>query len=114
MTIKELSELVTDFRDERDWKQFHNLKDLSAAIAIEASELQEEFLWKSDEEIRDKLKDNKDGIEDEVADILAYLLSFCDIAKIDPCESLIRKLKKNAVKYPITKSKGSNKKYNQL
>ena len=111
--LKELQKKIINFRDERDWKQFHNPKDLSQAISIEASELLEHFLWVSQEDSHNAVLKNKDAIADEMADIFAYLLSLSDVTGIDLGEALITKLEKNKEKYPIDKVKGSSKKYTE-
>lgn len=112
--IDKLKEKLVQFRDERDWKQFHNPKDLAQAISIEASELQEHFLWISQEKSHKVVEENKEVIADEMADIFAYLLSLSDIAGIDLEEALLNKLEKNNKKYPIEKAKGKTTKYNKL
>lgn len=96
------------FRDERNWKQFHNPKDLAIAIQLEASELLEEFLWKTSEE------GNVDKIKDELADVISYILLFAKHYEIDLEEIILEKIEKNKLKYPVEKSKGNAKKYNEL
>lgn len=108
MSLTELSHLIVAFRDERDWRQFHTPRQLSAALAIEAAELQEKMLWSSDREV-DEYLETKEGhraVSDELADVLIYALSFCDIAGIDPGAAVRVKLEKNAVKYPVEESRG--------
>lgn len=112
--MKKLLDLTINFRDDRDWKQFHNPKDLAQAISIESAELLEHFLWHSQEASVQIVEDHKEAIADEMADILAYLLSLSDIAGIDLEEALINKLKKNAIKYPIHLAKGTSTKYTKL
>jgi len=111
--INDLKKKLVQFRDEREWKQFHNPKDLSQAISIEASELLEYFLWVSQEESHDIVLKNRDKIADEMADIFAYLLSLSDVTDINLGEALLNKLEKNKEKYPIDKVKGSSKKYTE-
>ena len=115
-SVSVLKEKVTKFRDERNWLKFHNPKDLSIALSIEAAELQELFLWKDEQSSKRVRKDTKrmERIEEEMADIGIYLLSLADVLDVDLSEALIRKLAQNALKYPIVKSKGSSKKYNEL
>jgi NTP pyrophosphatase (non-canonical NTP hydrolase) len=96
------------FRDERNWKQFHNPKDLAIAIQLEASELLEEYLWKTSEE------GNVDKIKDELADVISYILLFAKHYEIDLEEIILEKIEKNKLKYPVEKSKGNAKKYNEL
>ncbi len=112
--LNKLKEKLVEFRDERNWKQFHNPKDLSQAISIEASELLEHFLWVSQENSNKIVQDYKEDIADEMADILAYLLSLSDVTGIDLGEALLKKLEKNKIKYPIEKAKGIATKYNKL
>lgn len=102
-----ISELIK-FRDERDWAQFHNPKDLSLALSIEASELNELFLWKSAEDA------NLDKVKKELADILSYALLLAEKYNLDVKQIVLDKIKENNEKYPIDKAKGSAKKYNEL
>jgi len=106
---------VLKFRDDRDWKQFHNPKDLAISISLEANELLECFQWKTADEIAQLIhSDEKIKIEEEIADIAMYLLSFCDIAEINLKDAISAKLEKNNEKYPIEKCKGKHAKYNLL
>jgi NTP pyrophosphatase (non-canonical NTP hydrolase) len=100
------------FRDERDWRQFHTLKNLAAAIAIEAAELQEVLLWSS--EADEPCSADLEGLRDELADILIHCANFASLAGIDIASALKVKFEKNAAKYPPEKSKGSAAKYNTL
>ncbi len=102
---------VLDFRDERDWKQFHNPKDLALSISLEASELLELFQWKDSDEA---VSVNRDKMAEELADILSYVISFADVMDFDLDEILLAKLEKNAKKYPVELSKGSKEKYTVL
>lgn len=106
--LASLTQLLTEFRDKRDWKQFHNPKDLALAISIEASELLEVFLWKAPNEV------SEEKIKDEVADVLAYLLLFADSYGIDIEQVLLEKIKRNELKYPVEKAKGNATKYDAL
>lgn len=99
---------LTKFRDERDWNQFHNPKDLSIALSIESNELLEQFLWKKDSEA------NKDKLKEELADVFAYAFLLADKLQLDVEEIVLEKIKLNGLKYPVDKSKGSAKKYNEL
>jgi NTP pyrophosphatase (non-canonical NTP hydrolase) len=105
-------EIVTQelikFRNERDWEQFHNPKDLAIALSIEANELLELYLWKNSNDA------DLEKIKDELADVFAYSLLLADKYKLDVKEIVLNKIRKNADKYPIDKSKGSAKKYNEL
>lgn len=114
MTIDELQARIRQFRDERDWLQFHNHKDMAAALAIEAAELQELFLWKQGAEIEKVSADKQEMLQDELADVAVYLLELADNLGIDLGQAILHKLEKNAAKYPIHKAKGSSAKYNEL
>ena len=103
-----ITDRIKKFTEERDWAQFHNAKDLALAISIEASELNECFLWKSADE------GNVDKIKDELADILIYALLFADKYDFDLNEIISQKLDKNEKKYPVDKAKGNAKKYTDL
>jgi NTP pyrophosphatase (non-canonical NTP hydrolase) len=99
------------FRDARDWKQFHTTKDLALAISIEAAELNELFLWKTVEESE---KVSREKLREEIADILAYTLMLAGKHGFDVREMVLDKIRKNNEKYPVDKSKGSARKYNEL
>jgi NTP pyrophosphatase (non-canonical NTP hydrolase) len=104
----QLTDLLLQFREERNWAQFHNTKDLALAISIEASELNELFLWKQASEAdRHKLKE-------EVADILSFLLLLAHEEKLDLNQIVKDKIAQNALKYPVAKAKGNAKKYTDL
>ena len=105
---------IRNFRDERDWAQFHNPKDMAIAISIEASELLEHFLWKTPEESEQRIVDKREEISDEIADIAVYLFELADNLNIDLTDAIENKMKKNAAKYPVDKSKGSHAKYTEL
>jgi len=115
-TVSALRKRVEKFRDERDWGKFHNPKDLSIALTIESSELEEVFLWKNRTEIGMLSRDNTqlERVAEEMADIAIYLLSLSSVLKVDLSEAIDRKLTQNERKYPVDKSKGSSKKYNEL
>jgi len=112
--IKNITKKIIEFRDKRDWKQFHNPKDLAISLNLEASELLEHFQWKNENEINEYLKKNKTHVAEELADIMYWVLLISNDLKIDIIKSLEIKMNKNKKKYPIKKSKGNNKKYNQL
>lgn len=95
--MKNLTEKINEFRDERDWRQFHNSKDLALSLSLEASELLENFQWVSAEEGNEK---NRENIKDELADVFIYGLMMADDLDIDMNEAIVNKLKKNAEKYP--------------
>jgi len=115
-TIEELKRIVQQFCEDRDWDQYHNAKDLAIGIITESSELLDIFRFKSEKEIKG-LFDNpvkRERISEEAADIFYFLLRFAQMNNIDLTTELEKKLKKNNENYPVSKSKGSNKKYNEL
>jgi NTP pyrophosphatase (non-canonical NTP hydrolase) len=106
--IKEITTELLKFRNERDWEQFHNPKDLALAINIEAGELLEEFLWKKHEDTK------KEKIKEELADVFAYAFLLAEKYGFDVKKIVLEKIKKNGEKYPVSKAKGTSKKYNEL
>lgn len=110
-----LTSLVKTFCEERDWDQFHNPKDLAIGISTEAAELLDLFRFKNDQEVANKFTDPSQiqRVNEEIADVLFFVLRFAQMNRIDLEQSLKNKLEKNAKKYPIESSKGSNKKYNE-
>lgn len=116
-TLQQLKDRFNQFRDERDWSQFHDPKNLAEAIAIEGGELLELFLWKTKEEIQDRMNTDpayKEKIREELADVLAYTLSFSNTTGIDLTEAFLAKIEKNEKKYPVEKARGSARKYTEL
>jgi len=105
-----VDELVK-FRDARQWAQFHNTKDLALALSIEAAELNELFLWKTEEECE---KVDRERLREELADVFAYSLLLAGKHGLDVKEIVLEKIRKNNEKYPVDKSKGTAKKYNEL
>ncbi|WP_442867530.1 nucleotide pyrophosphohydrolase [Castellaniella sp. S9] len=99
---------LRQFRDDRDWQQFHNPKDLAVALSIEAGELLEAFLWKAPEAA------DPEKVKEELADVLAYALLLSDAYGFDPQQIVLDKIKRNEEKYPVDKARGSAKKYNEL
>lgn len=112
--ITGLMEAVVKFRDERDWKQFHNPKDLALSLSLEASEVLEHFQWKNEKEQWEKVNSHRDEIGDELADVLFWVLLMSNDLNIDISEAFLEKLKKNGAKYPVDKSKGKHTKYTEL
>lgn len=104
----EIIEALIQFRDDRDWEQFHNPKDLSIALAAETGELLELFLWKNHNEA------NAEKVKEELADIFAFAFLLADKYKFDVKEMVMSKIAENNKKYPVDKAKGSAKKYNEL
>ena len=112
--LKSITEKIIQFRNARQWDQYHDPKNLSLALGIEAAELQEIFLWKTAEESRNLSEKDVSRVEEEIADVFIYLIYLCHEFNIDLFDATLKKIEKNSVKYPIEKSKGSNKKYNEL
>lgn len=112
--IKDLTKRIIAFRNERDWKQFHNPKDVALSLVLEATEVMEHFQWKSKEEIEKYIKINKDEIGEELADVLYWVLLMSHDLKIDVLEALEKKILKNEEKYPVEKAKGRHTKYNKF
>ncbi|MFZ4535529.1 nucleotide pyrophosphohydrolase [Propionivibrio sp.] len=116
MSIQELTQALLKFRDERNWAQFHTLRNLIVSLNLEAAELLELTQWKSEEEMSALFNEEgtQEALRDECADVLLYLLLIADKAGIDLLEAARSKLEKNAVKYPVEKAYGSSRKYTQL
>ncbi|KAA5538860.1 nucleotide pyrophosphohydrolase [Adhaeribacter rhizoryzae] len=114
MENKDLIKKIIAFREERNWEQFHSIKDLCLGLSIEVSELQEFFLWKTNEQINSIKIEKKEHIADELADIFIFLAYLSNDLGIDLDKAIVTKIDKNDDKYPIEKSRGSNKKYNEL
>jgi NTP pyrophosphatase (non-canonical NTP hydrolase) len=109
--MKEMDDITTallQFRNERDWEQFHNPKDLALAINVEAGELLELFLWKDSKDA------NIEKVKEELADVFAFAFLLAEKYNLDVKEIILEKIKKNAEKYPIEKAKGTATKYNEL
>ena len=115
-TISDLRRKVEKFRDDREWLKFHTPKDLSMALSIESAELEELFLWNDDKSVGRMLQNRTklQQVKDEVADIEIYLLSLSSVLHMDLSDAVYDKLTQNARKYPVEKSKGSSRKYNEL
>lgn len=115
--LQTLKNLLESFRDQRDWKQFHDPKNLAEAISIEASELQELFLWKNKDDIARELIESptfKERVAEELADVLIFCLHFSNATGLDVASIIIDKIKKAEKKYPIDKAAGNAKKYTEL
>jgi NTP pyrophosphatase (non-canonical NTP hydrolase) len=115
-SLAALTQAALRFRDEREWKQFHNFKDLAITLALESAEVLEHAQWKTAEELEQQLADpgQRERVADELADVLHVLLLLAEHAKIDLSDAFAAKLKKTAKKYPVEKARGSAKKYDQL
>ena len=114
MDSEKIKSRLRKFAKDRDWNQFHTLKNIACSINIEASELLEIFQWREIKSVDLKDLNLKEKIGDEVADIMLYLIRFSDIADINLEKVCLNKIKKNKKKYPISSSKGSSKKYNEI
>ena len=114
--LHDLKEAIRKFCEERDWDQYHNPKDLAIGIITEASELLEHFLWKSENDVVGLINntEKRGKIEDEMADVLYFLLRLAQKYNIDISDALLKKIQKNAENYPVEKARGSNKKYTEL
>jgi NTP pyrophosphatase (non-canonical NTP hydrolase) len=106
--IDEIIKALVQFRDERDWKQFHNSKDLAVAISIESAELLEAFLWRQPEAA------DRHKIKEELADVISFCLLLAETEGLDVKEIVLEKIELNKKKYPVSKAKGTSKKYDQL
>lgn len=116
-TIQELRDQLRAFRDARDWAQFHDAKNVAAALAVEAGELLEIFLWKEKSEIEQKMKDDptfKGKVKEELADVFTYVLTMANSLEVDLTDITREKMAKSEKKYPIEKAKGNAKKYTEL
>ncbi len=112
--IKTLTDQVVAFRDARDWKQFHNPKDMALSLVLEATEVMEHFQWKNAEEMKNHVETHRAEIGEELADVLYWVLLMSNDLEIDITEALVKKNEKNAANYPIEKSKGKHTKYNKI
>ena len=114
--IHELKEKIKEFCEVRDWDQFHGAKELAIALILETAELLEPFRWKSEKEVNELMNnpEKRKHVEDEMADVLYFLIRLAQKYDIDLSEALDRKMKENNEKYPVDKFKGSNKKYNEI
>lgn len=109
--ISELITIVNKFRDDRDWRQYHNPKDLALSLSLEASELLENFQWKTSEEA---VEANQENLKEEFADVLIYALMLGDDLGFDVEGIIKEKLEKNGEKYPVEKSRGNKEKYKEI
>lgn len=112
--ITELTKSIVKFRDERDWKQFHNPKDMSLSLVLEAGEVMEHFQWKNEKEIKTYVLTNKKEIGEELADVFYWVLLISHDLDIDLKKALQKKMVVSNKKYPVEKAKGTHKKYTEL
>ena len=109
--IPEITKALVDFRDERDWKQFHDTKNLAIALSIEVAELNELFLWKT---IKESEEVDKERLKEELADVFAYAFLLAEKHQLNVKQIVLDKIARNAEKYPVEKAKGTATKYNEL
>jgi len=115
VTLKEVKEFYRVFTEERDWDKYHKPKDLLLALSTEVGELQELFLWKSEDEVKEMMQEAKkrQKVVDELADVFAYLVRLSDKLDVDLIKAFYDKMEQNKNKYPVDKVKGSAKKYTE-
>ena len=113
-SITSLTRRIQQFVDARDWRQFHNAKDLSVAIAAEAGELMQHFVWQQDGQIDERIRKNREEIASEIADVGILLFEFADNLGFNLGDVMAAKLAHNDERYPVAKSRGNNLKYNEL
>lgn len=115
-TLETLTQQLIEFRDARDWRQFHSLKDLILSLSLEASELVELTQWKPEQQFEEEVagEEMKQRLREECADVLLYLLLVAERADIDLCQAAAEKIEANDRKYPVEKSRGTSTKYTQL
>jgi dCTP diphosphatase len=114
MELHELQQRIRDFRDARDWKQFHSPKNLAASVAIEAAELLEIFQWCDSADSVAVAEQRRDRVLDEVADVAIYLLELADILGIDVSAAVLAKLERNEHRYPADRARGRSEKWDEL
>ncbi len=112
--IKDVTKKIIAFRNAREWKQFHNPKDVALSLVLEASEVMEHFQWKSKEEIEKYVIEHREDIGEELADVFNWVLLLSHDLGIDIVKAAKKKIKKNEKKYPVEKAKGKHTKYTDL
>ena len=112
--LNEIIRKIGRFRDDRDWMQFHDPKNMAISIVLEASELLEHFQWKNREEVATYVKENADAIEEEIADVAIYLFELADNLGIDLLKAMDRKIDRNGRRYPVEKARGNARKHSQF
>ena len=113
-SIAELTAQIQTFVDAREWRKFHNAKDLAVAIAAEAGELMQHFVWQQEEQIEKRLEKNREEIASEIADVAILLFEFADNLGMNLGAVMQAKIARNDVRYPVEKSRGNNLKYSEL
>lgn len=112
--LKYITDRIVAFRDERDWKQFHTLKDMALSLTLEASEVLEIFQWKTNEQVKEELPRTREELGRELSDVLYWVLLLAHDAGLDLQEAFERKMQENESKYPVELARGTNKKYSSL
>jgi|SRR5581483_49110 len=113
-TIEAMTNLVLEFREERDWKKFHNPKDMALSLTLEAAELMELMQWRNGAELDAHLASNKQRVGEELSDVLGWILLLAHDQGIDLADAFAKKIELNKQKYPIEKARGSARKYDEL
>ncbi len=114
MDISTITAEIRAFRDARDWRQFHNPKELAVAITAEAGELLQHFVWQNPEQSEHRVIERREEIASEIADVAILLFELADNSGIDLAAAMRAKLARNAERYPVDRARGSNRKYNEL
>lgn len=115
LNIEQIQEEIRQFAKEREWERFHTPKNIAMALTVESAELMEKFQWLTAEESAGELTpEQRQAISHEMADVAVYLLRLCDLMKVDLGSAIQEKMRLNADKYPVEKSKGHARKYDQL
>jgi len=114
MDISQITDAITAFRDDRDWKQFHTPKDVALSLVLEAAEVLELMQWKNGQALDNSLAEKREALGDELADVLYYTLLLAHDQGIDIEAAFARKMERNAEKYPVELSRGSSAKYTEL
>jgi dCTP diphosphatase len=113
-SLPRLRDALREFAAERDWEQFHTPRNLATALAVEAAELLEPFQWLSDDQSRELAPETRMAVEQEMADVLLYLVRLADRLGVDLEQAALAKIELNAQKYPVEKARGSSRKYDEL
>lgn len=113
-TLSELTALVTRFRDEREWRQFHNPKDMAISLCLEAAELLEHTQWRGGKDLEKYLEANRGPVGEELSDVLYWVLLLAHDLQIDLGAAFRAKMAANAAKYPVERARGSRRKYDEL
>lgn len=114
LSLEDLQKIIIEFRDKRNWKKFHNPKDLALSLNLEAAEVLEHFQWKNNEELDEYLKKNKEALGQEIIDVIYYCLLLAYETNVDLEQIFSKKMKINNKKYPVKKAKGKHTKYTEL